>query len=375
MHAFNRDVFRQLFVGMILVTVGLTCVLWMSQSLRFVDFIVNRGLDLGTFLYLIALMLPNFMLVIMPIAVFATVVFTYAKLINDREMVVMGAVGVSPLALAGPAIVLALIVMTIAYALYMTVLPASYRTFRELQWDLRYNFARVLLEEGAFTDASDGITVYVRERSPDGQLRGILVHDAREAGQPHTLIAERGALVSVDGGARVVLFNGSRQSVDAETDALSVLYFERYVFDLELTRRDSADRYRPPEERTLRELFAIADDPAIEARDHGKFIVEAHRRITAPLSTLGFTLIGTAFLLQGRFQRGSQGRNAAIAVVTAVAILLATFGLQNLAGRNPALIPLIYATTLLPIIGGFIALARPRRLRVPPMAPEPTPHG
>ena len=375
MHAFNRDVFRQLFVAATLITVGLTAVLWLSQSLRFVDFIVNRGLGLGTFLYLVMLMLPNFMLVILPIAVFVAVIFVYAKLISDREMVVMGAAGVSPLALAAPAIVLGLIVMIIAYVLYVTVLPQSYRTFREMQYDLRYNFAHVLLEEGAFTDAAEGITVYVRERSPDGQLRGILVHDARDAQQPSTLMAERGALIGSNDSARVVLFDGSRQSVDPQTYNLSMLYFERYVFDLDQTRRDSGDRYPKPEEWTLPELFAVAESDAVEPHDHGKFIVEAHRRLSQPLSALGFALIGTAFLLQGRYGRGRQGRNVVMATAVGVAVLLATYGVQNMAGRNPTLIPLLYVCTILPIVAGFVALVRSQRLPAPSRDPAAEPAG
>ena len=207
MNAFDRYVFRQLLVGVILVTAGLTGVLWLSQSLRFVDFIVNRGLDIVTFFHLVMLLLPNFMLVILPIAVFAAVCFTYAKLISDREMIVMGASGVSPFGLAKPALLLAVLVSLITYTLNMTVLPASYRMFRELQWDLRYNYAHVLLEEGAFTDAGVGITVYVRERSPDGQLRGILVHDARNDEDPSTLwlsMAVPGSFCSMAAGRRSI---------------------------------------------------------------------------------------------------------------------------------------------------------------------------
>ena len=95
MNGFTRYVFRQLFVGMILVTAGLTCIIWLSQSLRFVELIVNRGVGVGTFVYLTMLMLPNFLTVILPIALFCVIVFIYAKMITDRELVVMRAAGVS----------------------------------------------------------------------------------------------------------------------------------------------------------------------------------------------------------------------------------------------------------------------------------------
>ena len=65
MNGFTRYVLRQLFVGMVLVTIGLTCIIWLSQSLRFVEMIVNQGVTASTFIYLTMLMLPNFLTVIL----------------------------------------------------------------------------------------------------------------------------------------------------------------------------------------------------------------------------------------------------------------------------------------------------------------------
>ena len=89
MNGFTKYVLRQLFVGMILVTSGLTCIIWLSQSLRFIEMIVNRGLTAGMFVYLTMLLLPNLLVIVLPIALFTVVVFTYSKLITDRELVVI----------------------------------------------------------------------------------------------------------------------------------------------------------------------------------------------------------------------------------------------------------------------------------------------
>ncbi len=363
MIAYGRYVFKQLAVGLLFITAGLTGVIWLSQSLRFVDLIVNRGLDAATFLHLVMLLLPNYLLVVLPIAVFAAVTFTYTRLISDRELMVMSAAGVSPMRLASPAILLAILVSILAYFLYLTILPTSYRQFHEFQWDLRYNFSHVLLEEGAFTDVGEGITVYVRERSADGQLRGIFVHDQRDREEAFTLLAERGALVGAEEGARVMLFQGSRQSVDPRTGSLSILYFERYAFDLDQTRREVAPRYREPRERTLSELLSARDDPSVNPDDYGQFSVEAHRRLTAPLTAVSFTMVAVSCLLTGAFRRYGQYRRVLLAVGIVLALSLATLGIENLASRNTALLPLIYALALGPIIGGALVLLRPWRRR------------
>ena len=59
MSGFTKYVLRQLLVGMIMVTAGLTCVIWLTQSLKFIEMIVNRGLTTGVFMYLTMLLLPE----------------------------------------------------------------------------------------------------------------------------------------------------------------------------------------------------------------------------------------------------------------------------------------------------------------------------
>lgn len=374
--SFDRVVIRQLLFGVLFVTAVLSGLLWLSQSLRFVDWIVNRGLSPGRFVQLIMLLLPDFLVIILPIAVLATVLFTYSRLTADRELIVMRAAGVSPLGLAKPAIVVAAAATLLAYALYLFVLPASNRQFKELQWDIRYNFSQVLIEEGTFNDFGDGVTVYVRERSGEQELRGILVHDGRDPQKPYTYMAERGALLQgEDGGARVVLFQGSRQQVQKENHSLSILYFGRYAFDVEETRRSPNERSPEPRELPLAELLDVRNDPSVSPTNYGKYLVEAHRRLTAPLGSLGFALIATAFLLRGPFRRGSQAISNLLAVGIALALGLSALGVENVAAREPALVPLMYVVALAPIIAGAAVLAGVRLRRHPPAPVAPVSPG
>ena len=48
----DRYIFRQLLVALIAVTSALVALIWLTQSLRFVELVVNRGLSLMVFLEL-----------------------------------------------------------------------------------------------------------------------------------------------------------------------------------------------------------------------------------------------------------------------------------------------------------------------------------
>ena len=57
MRLLNAYVLRQLAVVTLVVAVTLTCAIWLTQSLRFIELIVNRGLTLATFFNLTLLLL------------------------------------------------------------------------------------------------------------------------------------------------------------------------------------------------------------------------------------------------------------------------------------------------------------------------------
>ena len=358
MKRLNIYVLRQLLVGMIFVTAGLTCVIWLSQSLRFVEMIVNRGLSAGTFLYLTALLLPNFITIIIPIALFTVIVFIYSKMINDRELTVMRASGLSQFALAKPAIILALLVMMLGYALNLYVVPQTYKAFREMQWDIRFSYSHVLLQEGAFNNISNNITVYVRERTPDGQLHGILVQDARKPESPFTIMAERGALAKSPRGARVIMENGNRQAIDKKTNRLSILYFDKYIFDLGTKSKNTEVRFREARERTLDDLFNLDRDKLMNPADVGKFTVEAHKRLASPITVLGFALVGLACLISGSFSRRMQSRRIVLAVAIIIGLQGFSLILENLCAKNLNLIPFLYLFAIFPVIAGFTFMMR-----------------
>src|SRR5882762_7782826 len=106
MHSLTRYILRQSLGMTLFVTIALSAAIWLTQSLRLVDLIVNRGLSVEMFLYLGILILPRFVDIVLPIGVFIAVLFTYNKLIAESEIIVMRASGLSQFGLAKPALIL-----------------------------------------------------------------------------------------------------------------------------------------------------------------------------------------------------------------------------------------------------------------------------
>jgi lipopolysaccharide export system permease protein len=364
----DRYIFRQLLVALVASTGGLVALIWLTQSLRFIEVMVNRGLSLLVFMRLTGLLIPSFVAVIVPITTYVVVQFVYQRLAGDRELTVMRAAGLSPWALSRPALAVAGFSVLACYLLNLWIVPAASATFREFQFEIRNKLAAFLLQEGVFTAVSDDLTIYVRSRDPDGTLRGILIDDARQKNSRATVLAQRGRLIASRSAPRVVLENGSRQEIDRQTGRLNMLTFAENVFELSQSAKGEAQRFRDASEMSLRELLH-PDPGAVNARDVPKLRVEAHRRLSGPLAAASFALVALVSVLTGAFRRQGGFVRPIASVLTVVALLAAGLALNNLAVRAPGLIPLIWVQAIAPgVIGAWILLGpRPARRR----APEP----
>jgi lipopolysaccharide export system permease protein len=347
----NRYILRQCFGVMIFVTAALSAAIWLAQSLRLIDLIVNRGLSIDVFLYLAALILPRFLDIVLPIGVFIAVLFTFNRLTAESELVVMRSSGLSHVALAKPVLMLAGIAFLVLMSLSVYFLPASNRAFKDLQFEIRNRFVLSLIQEGTFTTISDKLTIYVRSRDERGEVAGLLINDSRNPQRQVTIVAERGAFVDSPAGSRIVMVNGNRQQFDTETRKLSLLTFESYTLDLDTLHDAPVVRFREPQERFMDELFFPPKD--VDGSLRQGFVVEAHQRILVPLSAFSFSLIPLACLLPGELNRRGQLKRVLLAIGLAFLFELADLGVNNIASRSGEAIPLMYVADLLPLVLGF----------------------
>ena len=380
----TRYISRQIGLSLLAVTVGLAALIWLTQSLRFIELVLDRGLPLSVFVELTGLLLPSFFAVILPITTFVVTLFAYVRLSSDRELVVMRAAGLSDWRLARPALLVAAVSTAICFALQLYVVPVSHAAFRAWQFEIRNQMAAILLQEGVFSSIGGDLTVYARVRERDGTLRGIVVHDGRDAGAPVTILAERGVITNGANGPRVTLFNGQRQQVDRTASAtraprLTVLTFEENSVDLARTGRAEEARSRDSRERFVHEL--LDPDPAegLQERDVRKFRAEGHGRLASPLTTLSFALVALAAALASTFRRYGGGASAAVAIGLVVGLLAVGLAAGNLAARDNRFIPLIWLHAIGPgLVAAWVlsgAPGWPRRVPAMPSREEASRRG
>ncbi|HEX4081010.1 MAG TPA: LptF/LptG family permease [Rhizomicrobium sp.] len=394
-------VLRQLVGPIGLFIFLLTCVIWLSQSLRLLDLVINRGQSAPTFFYLTLLMLPSLLVVILPIAYFAGTLYGLHKLNADSELTVMSAAGFSRSQLLLPIMIAAVAVMLATWLCSLWLMPFCQRLMRDKEIDIRADIGAAILSEGQFNTPATGLTVFMRELSPDGQLRGILVHDERDRLHPTTYLAETGMLAQTPAGGRLIMLDGTieQSTIDAPCrthdqppaqagaargnlrkcapgssyapPSLSVLKFKRYVFDLDQFGGREQEAELRTSERYLGELFWPTSVKPLRPEARRVYFAEGNNRLAAPLYCVAFALIACAAVTLGRRARGAYALRLAVASLVAALLRIAGYGVVGIAARNPVfcalfyLIPLAAAGAALAQIAGFDAARVIGRFRPP----------
>lgn len=358
MSAISSYIFRQIGGPLLFFTFVLTGVVWLSQSLRMLDLVINQSQSAGTYLYLTLLALPQLMALILPFALFCAVLYALNRLYVESELVVIWAAGFSRWAVAGPVIVVAVAATAVGYLFNLVIMPAGMREMKDRVFEIRADLVNTFVREGAFTNPIDGLTVYVSENNAGGDIRGILVHDARNPKSIATYMAQSGLLASTPVGPRLIMSHGNVQWLEGGEGRLKILDFEKYTFDLAQFDKQRDPLAREASEQYIGELF----NPPVTANDkqRRKYYSEAHSRLTSPLYCMVFALIGVLALIGGNFNRRGYGGRIALAMATVLLARLPGFAFQQLTNATPDAAPLMYLWPSLWIGGLLFWLMVPR---------------
>ena len=295
--------------------IAMTGIVWLTQSLRFIDLIVMKGLPIEIFINLTILIIPKLLVTIIPFIGFLASLITYIRLNNDSEIISMKAAGINNLTIILPAFIFSICLGILALFLENVGSPYAYNKFKNLQYDIRNNYISTLFQEKVFASPIRGLTIFIRERDKLGNLEGIMIHDARDNNKKISINAEQGKIVSTPKGVRFLLINGNRQEINNNQN-ISILYFDQYTLNIKNHNKNNTSRFKEASERKYSEL--IKPEENINEIYKKEFIAESHKRIYTPLIIIIMVLIGAMAPVIGKFDRKTSTKRLFFPIASAL---------------------------------------------------------
>jgi lipopolysaccharide export system permease protein len=349
----DRYLARELARPFLFYVVVLTGLVWLSQSLRVVDTVVNNAQSAPVFLEFTALLLPRAMALVLPLAAFMATLQTVNRLFSESEIVAMLAGGLSAAALARPVLLFGALVMAAMALVTWLGAPLAEQRLRDRVAQVRGDIVSGLLFEGQFLNPASGLTVYVRQTgAADGGMRGVMVHDRRDPAAELTYSAREAILRRTEEGPRLVMADGAAQRRDMASGAVTLLRFDSLVFDLSQFMQEETDRERKPSERFLTELLWA--DPAEVGGALGRFRAEGHEQLSGPLYALTLPLVALATIVGAGFTRRGYLARVGLALALGAALRVSGLAAKAIVVTAPAAWPLLYIP---PLLGAAAAMA------------------
>lgn len=365
MTLFSRYVFRQVANAFVIILVTLTTIVWLATALKQLDLIVSQGQGFVLFLKMTVLSLPGLMALIAPNAMLMASLYTLDRMNGDSELIVMTAAGAPVWRIGAPFVLLASIVCVVILICNLWVMPASMRALRALITQVRTDVISQVLQPGRFSSTEPGLTFHIRDRSPTGDLLGLLVHDERDEKLVMSYLAERGRIISNDDGAYLVMFDGHvhRYEVKDPSKGVQIVAFDQYVLNIsDFSSKDTSSKELRPRERYLSEL--LNPDPKLLKNKgaSGQLRTELHDRFSTPFYPLLFAFLAVAVLGHARTTRESRWAQILVAAGVAVGLRVSGLTASNLVTLSAGATPLVY---LIPI-GAIIVAALVAHVRMSP---------
>ncbi len=352
---FDRYILSQLMVLFGFFSLVLVLIYWINRAVVLFDQLIANGQSASVFFEFTALALPNVIRIVLPIAAFAATVYVANRLSTESELVVVQATGFSPYRLVRPVLVFGVMVALLLSVVTHLLVPLSTTRLKERQAEISENITARLLTEGQFLHPSEGVTFYIREITPEGELRDIFLSDQRSDSEHVTYTARQALLLRRDDGPKLVMFDGVAQVLNVEGRRLATTSFQDFAYDIS----GFVDAFQP-EGRHVRELSTaelLRAGPEAQAetgQTRAVLIFEGHSRIAQALVALVTSLVGFSALLVGHFSRFGKWRQIVGALVALAVLKSVDNALGDAASGNAALWPLTYGAT---VLGLALALA------------------
>jgi lipopolysaccharide export system permease protein len=357
MSILGRYIFRQSIGAVLLILSSLSTVTWIGVALRQLDIMTSQGQDTLLFLRLTSLALPSLIAFIAPFAVLISCLHVINRLSGDSELIIITASGAPTWRLVRPLLAMGIVVALGVTIINHVIAPWANRQLKEGALQVRTQLISQVLQPGRFMAPEKGLSIHIRDRAPDGELLGLLMHDARDPAQISSYLAESGYIIKQGASAFLLMKNGHIVRELANNPQPDVVLFQRYAVDINRfeQKAEQALSFRPREWTTAELLSPSASDPGYKSSPQ-RYHAELHDRFSNPLYPIAFVLIAAAFA--GQAQTTRQNRNNALLAAFAIGVGVRIFGISavNSANGKASAVPWLYAIPLGAIIISAIAI-------------------
>jgi LPS export ABC transporter permease LptG len=396
MKIFARYVLKEMIPPTLLGFIFYTSVILMRNLFELAGMIIKRSLSGAVVGKLLAFLMPNIIILTLPMSLLFGILIAVGRLSSDSEIVAMRALGISTRTIYRPVFLFTFLMAVLNFYLINTVMPESNRKLEVLHADLTTSAAENVVKPRVFHTGYANLMIYVDDvDTVTGQWKGVFVADSRadESQDPSTpadmaksLTTPRedddmAALSQTGSGQRIIAAKSGNLALIGPNKEIwmNLSGAETHVWDpsrpdrYDLTRNET-QRIRLPSVasnfntstlgRGLREmdLQQLLEQQRIYARgtDESSRVarnmarVEIHKKFAIPFACIAFGVIGLPLGITNRRGGKSSGFTLSIAIIVFYYLMIINGEHLATNGKIPVVLGIWGANVILLVVGIFL---------------------
>lgn len=348
----DRYIFREVLLTFAFSVCAFSAVFIGSGTLfRIAQYITEYGASFSAVVKIFVLGLPNIVVWTFPMSMLLASLLTVGRLSGASEITAMKSCGIGFSRIAAPVIFLGLLVSLFSMAFNEYVVPWANTAYRNvLYYEIQGNTAIQSQEHVILKDIKEGkIQRLLYARSYDAsteQLIGLTMQDFDSEG---ALRHVENAEYAKWQGDEWTMYNGMIYDINGG-ESEHTMRFDKQILPIQVTPKRVVSEQKKPEELTMKELRTEIEIMKTQYVDTKKLETELYQRVTIPLASLVFALIGVPLGMQPTRNASSAGFAFSLLIIF---IYYSTMTMGNAFAQGGILPPML--AVWLPDIIGFIA--------------------
>ncbi|MCR5757060.1 MAG: LPS export ABC transporter permease LptG [Selenomonas sp.] len=360
----DKYIFREVVLTFAFSICAFSAVFIGSGTLfKIARYITDYGASLQAVVKIFIFGLPGVVIWTFPMSMLLATLLTFGRLSSNSEITAMKSCGISFSRIAMPAIVIGFIVSMGAIAFNEYVVPWANTAYRNvLYYEIEGNNGMKSQEHIILKEINgDKIQRLAYARRYDAEVQQLQGITLQEFGDDGKVTHVENADYAEWNGDIWTMHNGMIYDIASEEGkGEHTVRFKTQVLPISANPKQIVREQKDPEELTMKELRAQIDIMKTQYVDTNKLEAELYQRVTVPMASLIFALIGVPLGLQPT--RNSSSAGFAISVII-IFFYYALMTMGNALARSGTLPPLlaVWIPNLVGIVAGIVLIRRAAR--------------
>jgi len=330
---------------------------------KIAKYITDYGASLQAVVKIFIFGLPGVVIWTFPMSMLLATLLTFGRLSSNSEITAMKSCGISFSRIAMPAIIMGFIVSMGAIAFNEYVVPWANTAYRNvLYYEIEGNNGMKSQEHIILKEMNgENIQRLAYARRYDAEVQQLQGITLQEFGADGKVTHVENADYADWNGNIWTMHNGMIYDIASEEGKSEhTVRFKNQVLPISANPHQIVREQKDPEELTMKELREQIDIMKTQYVDTKKLEAELYQRVTVPMASLIFALVGVPLGLQPN--RNSSSAGFAISVII-IFVYYALMTMGNALARSGALPPLlaVWLPNLIGLAVGAVLIRRAAR--------------